>query len=266
MVPLFIYHFGFFNCKFMLLMSSEAQLGFLRNGLPFMLFSHTVVQPTQMRAVRLTPLWMLKYLIIFVTFSPLCFIFLNFLIFSFLKLPIPRQNTTKLRHLLLTICFASERTGSVLIALKCSVLRKFISVSITWMEKPSIWNPAPSDGSSDTQNKWTSLEVYVVRIYMSLGGLFHAGRVPGTNNCSILNFLQKHFHYSTFCTYKHNLLVPLFCHHWRQWKSLLCYCVQQLWFPSAGIRTSLYLFCCGIKIHCKCLEAWICKVYFGCIF
>lgn len=192
--------------------------------------------------------------------------FLNLLlIFSILKFSIPRQNTTKLQHLLLIICFANEWTSSVMTALKCSMLWKFISYQSHEWKKWYIWNPVPSDGSSDTQNKWTSLAVYVVDIYMSLGGLFHTGRVPDTNNCSTLNLLQKHFHCSTFCTY--NLLVPLFCDHWLQWKSLLCYSVQQLWFPSTGIRISLYLFCCGIKkFIVNVLKPEFVKVYFGCIF
>lgn len=35
------------------------------------------------------------------------------------------------------------------------------------------------------------MKVYVVHIYVSLGCLFHTGKVPGANNCYILNFFSK---------------------------------------------------------------------------
>lgn len=37
------------------------------------------------------------------------------------------------------------------------------------------------------------MEVYVIHIYVGLGCLFHTGKVPGANNCDILNFFQSTF-------------------------------------------------------------------------
>lgn len=46
------------------------------------------------------------------------------------------------------------------------------------------------------------MEVYVVHIYVGLGCLFHTDKVPGANNCYILNFFRKYIHCNTFCSYK----------------------------------------------------------------